>query len=60
MENFKCVDYFQIEYYEPDDFDGTFKSSGRINRHRNSYDIDVKPCRDYIFKVSKVHAGFHP
>jgi len=51
LENFKCVDYFQIEYYEKDDMAGTVKMSGRINRHRRSHDIDIKPCTDYHFKV---------
>ena len=26
--------------------------SDRINRHRSSHDIDIKPCIDYLFKVS--------
>eukprot|EP00092_Neocalanus_flemingeri_P020693 GFUD01022424.1.p1 GENE.GFUD01022424.1~~GFUD01022424.1.p1 ORF type:complete len:368 (-),score=96.64 GFUD01022424.1:15-1118(-) len=51
LENFKCVDYFQIEYYEQEDKAGTFKVSEKINRHRRSHDIDIKPCRDYLFKV---------
>jgi len=51
VENFKCVDYFQIEYFEPNDKPGTFGVSERIARHNNSFDIDVKPCRDYLFIV---------
>ena len=51
VENFKCVDYFQIEYYEQSDPEGTAKLTGKINRHRKSHDIDIKPCRDYLFKV---------
>ena len=51
VENFKCVDYFQIEYYEQSDPAGTAKLSGKINRHRKSHDIDIKPCSDYLFKV---------
>jgi len=51
LENFKCVDYFQIEYYEKDDRAGTVQMSDRINRHRSSHDIDIKPCIDYLFKV---------
>ena len=31
---------------------GTVKMSDRINRHRSSHDIDIKPCIDYLFKVS--------
>jgi len=51
LENFKCVDYFVIEYYEQDDRAGSFQTSERINRHRRSHDIDIKPCKDYLFKV---------
>ena len=51
VENFKCVDYFQIEYYEESDPAGTAKLTGKINRHRKSHDIDIKPCSDYLFKV---------
>jgi len=51
LENFKCVDYFQIEYYVKDDMANTVKLSDRINRHRRSHDIDIKPCTDYLFKV---------
>jgi len=51
MENFKCVDYFQIEYYEKSDLEATPKLTGKINRHRKSYDIDIKPCSEYQFKV---------
>ena len=53
VENFKCVDYFQIEYFEPNDKPGTFGVSERIARHNNSFDIDVKPCRDYLFIVCR-------
>ena len=28
------------------------KMSDRINRHRSSHDIDIKPCIDYLFKVT--------
>ena len=41
-----------IEYYEQDDRAGSFQTSERINRHRRSHDIDIKPCKDYLFKVS--------
>jgi len=51
VENFKCVDYFQIEYYQQEDPEGTAKLTGKINRHRKSHDIDIKPCSDYLFKV---------
>ena len=55
LENFKCVDYFRIEYYEQNDKAGTLKQSERIDRHRRSHDIDIKPCKDYVFKVSNMH-----
>ena len=57
LENFKCVDYFQIEYYEEGDPVGTAKLSGKINRHRRSHDIDIKPCSNWLFKVCTQHLG---
>lgn len=51
LENFKCVDYFQIEYYEKSNMAATVKLSGKINRHRRSHDIDILPCTEYMFKV---------
>jgi len=51
VENFKCVDYFQIEYYEATDPEGTAKLTGKIERHRKSHDIDIKPCSEFLFKV---------
>ena len=46
------MDYFQIECYELGDMVGTMERSGKINRHRRSYDIEIKPCTNYVFKVS--------
>ena len=57
MENFKCVDYFQIEYYEATDPEGTAKLTGKIERHRKSHDIDIKPCSEFLFKVCRVGTG---
>ena len=37
---------------------GTVKMSDRINRHRSSHDIDIKPCIDYLFKVGFWKANF--
>ena len=52
VDNFKCVDFFQIEYFEQQDPSGTVKMSGKINKNRKSIDLDIKPCSDYRFKVS--------
>ena len=69
LQNFKCVDYFQIEYWEQNDKAGTFQASSKmitrrqretdfifqvtekINRHRSSFDVTIKPCRDLLFRV---------
>ena len=45
VQNFKCVDYFQIEYYTEEDPEGSFAVSEIINRHRTSHDITIAPCR---------------
>ena len=52
VDNFKCVDFFQIEYFEQHDPSGTVKMSGKINKNRKSIDLDINPCSDYRFKVS--------
>ena len=52
VDNFKCVDFFQIEYFEQHDPSGTVKMSGKINKNRKSIDLDIIPCSDYRFKVS--------
>ena len=36
---------FQIEYWTEEDPDNSFAVSDRINRHRTSHDITIKPCR---------------
>ena len=51
MENFKCVDYFQIQWYDPHNFQETLMTTGKIGRHTRDFDIDVKPCKDYVFQV---------
>ena len=35
----------QIEYWTEEDPDNSFAVSDRINRHRTSHDITIKPCR---------------
>ena len=52
VDNFKCVDFFQIEYYEDHDPVNTVQMSGKINKNRKSIDLDIVPCSDYRFKVS--------
>ena len=37
--------------YDPFNKDETFMSTGQISRHTRNFDIDVKPCRDYMFRV---------
>ena len=49
MKNFKCVDYFQVEYYQHTE--GAAKLSDKINRHRTFVELEIKPCTDYTFKV---------
>ena len=51
VQNFKCVDYYQIEYWNEEEPDESFAISETINRHRSSHDITIKPCRNYLFKV---------
>ena len=49
--NFKCVDYFQIEYWNEEDPDGSFAVSEVINRHRTSHDITIAPCRSEKYLI---------
>ena len=51
MENFKCVDYFQVEYFQRLNPMETVDMTQRINRHRRSVEIEVVPCTEYFFKV---------
>jgi len=50
MHNFKCVDYFQVEYYQKGDHSSKIMTP-RIERFRRFYDIDVDPCTEYAVKV---------
>ena len=49
MKNFKCVDYFQVEYWE--DTEKAVRLSDKINRHHTFLDLTIQPCTDYTFKV---------
>ena len=40
LENFKCVDYFQVEYFQRKNPAGTVQMTPRINRHRRSVEIE--------------------
>ena len=51
VQNFKCVDYFQIEYWTEEDPENSYAVSEKINRHRTSLDITIAPCRNYLFKI---------
>ena len=59
VDNFKCVDFFQIEYYEQQDPSGTVKMSGKINKNRKSIDLEILPCSDYRFKVTRIYFVFY-
>ena len=41
IENFKCVDYFYVEYFQMKDPAGTARRSSRIARDRRSLEIEV-------------------
>ena len=51
MENFECVDYFQIEYLRQTDPSQTLHVSRKIDRRQRYFDIEVIPCTTYYFKV---------
>ena len=53
MLNFKCVDYFQVQWYDPYNVADTFMTTGKIGRHTRDFVIDVKPCKDYAFRVNE-------
>ena len=50
LHNFKCVDYFLIEYYNKGDPEQKIVTP-RIERFKRIYDIDVDPCTEYAVKV---------
>jgi len=52
MQNFKCVDYFQVEYFQKLAPDTTVLLTPRIERFMRHYDIDVEPCTEYTFKIA--------
>ena len=45
---------FQIEYWTEEDPDNSFAVSDRINRHRTSHDITIKPCRCDILNILRM------
>jgi len=52
MHNFKCVDYFQVEYFQKLNPTTTVLLTARIDRFMRYYDIDVEPCTEYTFKIT--------
>jgi len=52
MHNFKCVDYFQVEFFQKLNPATTILLTPRIDRFRRDYEIDVEPCTEYTFKVA--------
>lgn len=55
MQNFQCVDYFQIEYFSSLDVnkDSVQKLdiTERIDRKKRYFDIKAIPCTEYYFKI---------
>ena len=51
MENFKCVDYFQVEYFHRSEPSQPLEITNRIGRNQRSVDIEVVSCTEYYFKV---------
>ena len=52
VKNFKCVDYFQVEYFEQKHEPRIL--SDRISRHQTFIELEIKPCTDYTFRVCSV------
>ena len=50
LHNFKCVDYFLVEYFQKGD-DSQKIVTPRIERFKRYYDIDVDPCTEYAVKI---------
>ncbi len=50
MENFKCVDYFQVEYFQRRNPMGTVQMTPRINRHKRSVEIEVDTSYGALIK----------
>ena len=38
-------------WYDPSNFQETLMTTDKIGRHTRDFDIDVKPCKDYVFQV---------
>ena len=55
MENFKCVDYFQVEYFQRKNPAGTVQMTQRINRHRRSVEIEASIDDMMVARVRGVH-----
>ena len=54
LENFKCIDYFQIEYFKRtlnDPNNQVLDITDKIDRSQKHHDIEVIPCTEYYFKV---------
>ena len=51
LHNFKCVDYFMVEYFNKGEVDSEKILTPRIERFKRFYDIDVDPCTEYAVKV---------
>lgn len=60
MENFKCVDYFQVEFFQALNPMQTVQMTERINRHRRSVEVEVVPCTEYYFKVKDLFNRWLP
>ena len=58
MENFKCVDYFQVEYFQRKNPAGTVQMTPRINRHRRSVEIEGRLWLKVIQSSTKRLAWF--
>jgi hypothetical protein len=54
LENFKCIDYFQIEYFKRTSDEANnqiLDITDKIDRSQRHHDIEVIPCTEYYFKV---------
>ena len=54
VKNFKCVDYFQVEYYEHGEESEEHRPrrlTEKINRHQTFLELEINPCTDYTFRV---------
>ena len=51
LHNFKCVDYFLVEYFNKGEVDSEKILTPRIERFKRFFDIDVDPCTEYAVKA---------